>query len=240
MKFEKKFKVNVLDVNKFNKMKPSAIMNYFQEVAMLHSDSAKDGIYYMGENNGTWVIINWKMKMYHSLKWNDEFTVATWSRKFEKIYAYRDYKICDKNGEVVAIASSRWVYLDLKTNSIKVPPTNLVERYKSEDVPIFEVDDFKKLKEPENQELIYTYTVQRKDIDWNNHVNNVVYVDIIQEALDENAVIEEIEILYKKECKYGATVNVYCAKINEKEMMFSVKDKDAGTLHVVAHAVVDV
>ena len=235
MKFEEKFRVSIQNVDKFNKIKTSAIMHYFQEVATLHSDSAKDGIYYMGENNGAWVVINWKMKIYGSLKWNEEFTVSTWSRKFEKIYAYRDYKMCNKEGELIAIASSRWVYFDFKTNSIKVPPIDLIERYKSEDIPIFETDNFKKLKEPENQELIYTYAVQKKDIDWNNHVNNVAYLDIIQEALDETVEIKEIEILYKKQCKYGANVNVYCARVNEKEMFFSVKDKETGMLYVVAH-----
>ncbi|MCL2859405.1 MAG: thioesterase [Oscillospiraceae bacterium] len=239
MKVEQKFRVCAQNVDKFNKIKISAIMNYFQELATLHSDSAKDGIYYMDKNNGAWVVINWRMKMYSSLKWNEEFTVTTWSRKFEKIYAYRDYKMCNQKGELVAIASSRWIYFDFKTNSIKNPPMDVIERYQSEDVMIFGTDDFKKLKEHENQELIYTYAIQKKDIDWNNHVNNVVYVDMIQEVLDENARIEEIEILYKKECKYGANVNVYCAKVSDKEMFFSLKDKETGTLHVVAHVTLD-
>jgi len=194
----------------------------------------KDGIYYRDKNPGTWIIIGWRIKVFNRLKWNEEFTSTTWSRKLEKIYAYRDYKICDKNGDLVAIASSRWVFIEFKTNSIKVPPAGLLERYKSEDIPIFGVDEFKKLREPENQKLVYSYAIKKRDIDWNDHVNNIAYIDMIQEALAEDVEIDEIEVLYKKECKYGATVNVYCAEVGENEKVFTIKDKDTGALHVIA------
>ena len=237
MIFKKEFKVNLSDINRFNKMKLSAIMGYFQESATSHSDSAKDGIYYVEETKGTWVVINWKIKIYNSLKWNEEFVVTTWSRKIEKIYAYRDYKMCSKNGEVIAIGSTKWVYLDLKTNSIKIPPENLMERYQSEDIPVFDEDVFKKLKEPENKEIIYSYTIQKRDIDWNQHVNNVAYVDIIAEAIDEEDKINELEILYKKECKYGRVVDVFCTEVSPKEKIFTIKDADTGVLYVLASVV---
>lgn len=62
------------------------------------------------------------------------------------------------------------------------------------------------------------FHVRRSDIDKNGHVNNARYVDWmlegIQDDLAHNYQLTELEVVYKKETRYGTNVLSECQKIN--------------------------
>ena len=50
-----------------------------------------------------------------------------------------------------------------------------LQKYQTENKFVFENFNFDKLKEPEDEILTFEYTVQRRDIDINNHMHNICY-----------------------------------------------------------------
>ena len=74
------------------------------------------------------------------------------------------------------------------------------------------------------------YKVQRRDIDTNKHVNNLIYLDYAYEALPseiyENYNFSNIEIMYKHEAKLGDTLSLFYTNTEENEHIITIKNKE--------------
>jgi len=69
---------------------------------------------------------------------------------------------------------------------------------------VFDEEKCTKLKETENMKKVYEYTAKRRDIDSNDHVNNLVYLEFAYDAFPENVELnfDNVEIYYKKQIKF--------------------------------------
>ena len=80
------------------------------------------------------------------------------------------------------------------------------------------------------------YKVKRADIDVNNHMHNLNYVDLANEALPEEVYREKhfdnLRISYKKEIKLGETVKCKYAYENNKNIV-AIKSEDDKILHAI-------
>ena len=101
---------------------------------------------------------------------------------------------------------------------------------------VFEFAFDEKIKEPEEQKLNFYYTIQRRDLDTNNHVNNLHYIDYALETLDEdiynNLTLNNIEIIYKKEIKLKDNINCYYSLENNKHII-TIKNEDNSIIHSI-------
>ncbi|MCL2383307.1 MAG: thioesterase [Oscillospiraceae bacterium] len=139
----------------------------------------------MRETKYAWILLNWKLKVFSRPAWNEKITIKTWPRAFNRCYSYRDLEMYDEDGNLVAIAASRWTLVSLETNSIcKVPP-EMAEKYSMFDKSLFEEPVFNKLHEPESSKLKFEQIAGRRDIDTNRHVNNISYISYAYEALPQ-------------------------------------------------------
>ena len=158
------------------------------------------------------MILDWKMKVLKRPKSNDEVHAQTWSRKAERLYAYRDFELKDKDGNILAIGTSRWILVDTdRRRPVRLTP-DITDLYESEiDKSVFaeEMEDIKS----EDYLFKKDYSIQRRDIDINEHMHNLNYLDMAYEILPEdvykNKVFDNIRIIYKKEIVYGQWVECY-------------------------------
>lgn len=149
---------------------------------------------------GVWILLNWKVKKMKSLYWNEKFTIKTWPAKHNGPFSIRNYEVYNSEGELVTIASTKWVIMEPNTQKIVRDIEDVVIEYGEYPKMLFE-SDMPKLKEPQNIEYNYKHIVERRDIDTNNHVNNVKYLEIAYEALPkdvyDNDKFTNIDIMYK-------------------------------------------
>ncbi len=104
---------------------------------------------------------------------------------------------------------------------------------------VFNEIDIPKLKEPEileSQIPSYVFKVPRRDIDVNNHMNNLHYLDYAIESLPENVYqnldCNNFEIMYKNGAKLGDSVN--CFYFDEDDAYVVVmKSADDSRLHAI-------
>jgi acyl-ACP thioesterase len=52
----------------------------------------------------------------------------------DKLYAYRDYEIYDQNNNLLGIATSKWILINIETKKIQKLYTELEERYTTENI----------------------------------------------------------------------------------------------------------
>ena len=234
--YSDKFKLKYYDIGKSNSLTLSSLIKFFGDMAGAHSSVCGYGLNDIPRTHISWILLDWKVKMFSHPKYNEELTINTWPRVIQKFYSYRDFEVFDSKNNLVAIASSKWIMINTETKKIEKITDTVVNAYGIEEKSVFEKPLDEKPKIPNNLKLNFTYTIQRRDIDTNDHVNNVNYIDYALETLPEDVYnaneFDNVEIHYKKEIKYGETVNCYYSFENDKHIV-TIKNKDNSILHAI-------
>ncbi len=185
----------------------------------------------------SWVLLHWKVKVFNRPLYSKNLKVRTWGGYYNKFYTLRDFEIYDENNNLVCIASSKWALVDVNTKSISRITPYAIDRYECETKTVFGENDIPKIKVPEILgSPCYTFKVLKRDIDINNHMNNVHYLDYALEALPEDAYTldeaNELEIMYKSGAKLGSTVNCYYT-FYENNHYVVMKNEDGSQIHAI-------
>lgn len=235
--YTKKFTVTLPDVGKNTCVTNKGFLRMFQEIGAIHSSMFGLGLNDVEKTGLFWIILNWKLKVFSRPNWNESLNVSTWCSHYTKLYFYRDFKVCDSLGNIVAIATSKWILFDFNKNSVFKLTNDFFKNYcKAIDINVFDTKMVEKFKEPENNNLVANYTVIKRDIDNNHHVNNLNYLDFAYEAVPENVLLKSdfnnIEIMYKHEAKLGDNLNLFYAKDGNSNIV-TIKNKDNDKLHCI-------
>ena len=236
--FEDIYKTSFSQTGIYDVLTNKSILSILENVAGNHSATVHYSFNDLTKLNLTWVLLNWKLKVIKRLKPDVNITVKTWGRKASKVAVFRDFKIFDENGELCVIASSKWCLIDTSKGKIAKMPDNIAEIYHGfYDESVFEIDDLPKLTIPSEEPInIDTYRIRRFDLDINKHVHNLNYLSIAYEILPDeiydSAELDNVEILFKKELKYGDTVKSYLYKENNSYTIV-MKSVDDRVLHAI-------
>lgn len=174
------------------------------------------------------MLLDWKIKIIKRPKYNDEIKAETWSRKIERLYAYRDFQLKDKEGNIIAIGTSRWIFVDTDRRRPVRLTEDIANLYESEfDKNVFEEE----MEDIKCEDYLFKkeYYIQRRDIDLNEHMHNLSYLDMAYEILPEdiykNKIFDNVRIIYKKEIIYGERVECYYTEENNKYII-TAKSED--------------
>lgn len=203
----------------------------------MHSNEVGYGLNDIEKTGLTWILLNWKVRVLKRPIYGEKIFIKTWARNSEKFYTYRDFEVLDMNNNTLAIATTKWLLLDAKTMEIKKISEELISKYHPENTSVFEGEvEIGKIAVPKEYFSLLTYKVQRKDIDINNHMHNVYYLDLAYETLPDdiyyNYEFNNFEIMYKKEIKLGETVKCFYSNIEDIHYVI-IKSEDEKTLHSV-------
>lgn len=234
--YTEKYKIKYSDVDNNNLLTLSSLVNYLQDAAGSHSSLAGYGLNNIPQTHIAWLVLDWKVKIFHHSKTNDEITIKTWPRVLEKFYSYRDFEVYDINKNLIAIASSKWIMVNTENGRIERVTKDIINAYGTTKKSVFDKPLNEKPREPDNSKLTFKYQIQRRDIDTNNHVNNIHYIDYALESIPEQVYkttdFKNLQIHYKKEIKYGETINCYYS-FTKKKHVITIKSKDNKTLHSI-------
>lgn len=236
---ENEYTVKLSEIDKNNKATNKAILSYLEDTGGKHSNIAGYGIFDIPRTHLTWLLLEWKLQVIRRPDYAEKIKVTTWSKNSVKCYAYRDFKIYDEQGNVIVLAASKWVLVDTEKGKIVKIEPDLLEKYEPElDKSAFESygEDFTKIHVPEDCEFETEYIVRKSDIDVNNHMHNLNYLDLANEALPEEIYKEgqlnNVRITYKKEIKLGEIVKCKYSFENGKHIV-NVKSEDDKILHAI-------
>lgn len=228
MIYSSSYKIGLEDIGVNNKATNKALLAIMEDVGGLHSASVGYGVFEIESKKRVWMLLDWKMKVIKRPEYNEEIKAETWSRKIERLCAYRDFQLRDKDGNVIVIGTSRWLFID----TIRRRPIRLTEDI----ADLYESENDKMVFSEEIEEIKYEdyifekeYSVQRRDIDMNNHMHNLSYLDMAYENLPQdiykNKIFDNVRIVYKKEIVYGENIKCYYSEYADKHII-TVKSKD--------------
>lgn len=235
--FNYDYTIKYSDVGVDNKLTLKALVDTLQEAAVAHSEKAGFGVNNMKKTHLAWLLLDWKVQVFSYPHSNEKITVSTWPKSFDKIYSYRDFKIYDNKNNVIAQASSKWFAIDTITKKIRKMTSEIVSSYgEPVTVSVFDEPLKNKLIIPNDLKLNFNYTIQRRDLDTNKHVNNLNYIDFAFETLPDSiynsTTFYNLEVVYKKEIKFGENIRCYYSFEDNKHIV-TIKSEDDLIVHAI-------
>ena len=231
---ERDFFVGLSDVGYENRLTNRSLLAYCENVAGLHSDIAGYGLLDSPKTKKGWVLLNWKVKFFERPLYGTELKIRTWSKGSDKLYAYRDFEIMNKEGKILGVVTSRWVLIDLeKKHFVKMTEIPLAEAYKQEDKSVCDID-FPKITELTNYTKSCEIKITNDLIDSNEHVHNLNYINFANQLIDikEQVKCLNLEIMYKKEIKAGEIIKAFYGYEDNTHYVV-VKTYDESAIHAV-------
>ena len=185
--------------------------DYLQEVAGKHATRLGLGIDALQQDNVTWMLGHLHVLVHRYAAWQEDIHIRTWPAGVRgRLAAQRDFRVTDRSGQPLLLGVSEWFYVDLATRRL----TRLPEAFTAlapEGTPRAGVPPLEgKIPDLERAEWSCPLTVRRSDHDFNNHVNNVHYVEWGLECLPDDWLntrqVRRLDITFKDEARCGDTV----------------------------------
>lgn len=225
-----------------------SLLSLMENIAGAHSAYCNFTFKDLAKDNLSWIIVSWKLKVFKRPKADETIKIQTWGREHNRLFVIRDFKILNNQDEVCAIASSKWCLVDTLKRKIAKLPDNIEEIYHGfRHESVFESDDFdeetqksfnKYLKSEEPPIASDKYRIRRFDIDINKHVHNLNYINFAYELLPFDVFIgnelNNLEIMYKKEIKYGETIKSFLYHIDDLYIIIT-RSEDEKILHSIVY-----
>lgn len=238
MKFEKTFTVGAREMGMSNKLTNYGILAFLEDVASNHSDTVGYGVKDIATKKRAWLLMDWKLEVFKRPSFGEKVYTKTWATKMEKpsYHVYRNFEVLDENNELVATATSKWVFFDIENNRIAKIDESIISIYNPEGSEKEAAEKIGKLREPASFDSIFEYKVKRADIDINRHMHNLNYLNLAYEALPESVYnapeLNNVHIMYKHQIKLGDNVKCFYSFENGKHFV-TIKSEDEKTLHAI-------
>jgi len=234
--FERDFTIEYVDIDSNNHLSDYGFFKLLQEIGCLHADSCGLGLKDTLRTRLAWIILDWKLKVFSRPCWNTKLHIKTWPSKIDAVCCFRDFEITDEVGNRIAIATSKWVLLNIDTHRISKITPEIKDAFCPISESVFETE-IEKLKEPDFYESDFQYTILRRDIDTNKHLNNLNYVTLAKQALPEevfeNTEFNSVEVMFKLQCVLGDTVLFRYHKVSNNNHVVAIKSADNSVLHAI-------
>lgn len=224
-------KVRYSECGENGKMKLSAIVNQFQDSSSEHSESLGVGMDYLKEQKRAWILNSWQIVIERYPKAHEDIVVSTWPTGFRGVFGPRNFCMKTPGGEMLAYANTLWVYLDIEKGMPTKPSEEEKTIYGTEP-PLSMEYTSRKIKLPEEAEVVDTVSVRKYHIDTNSHMNNSQYVLLAAEVLPEDFVATQVRVEYKKSAVYGDKIVIKMAE-EETRIVVELSDEENITYALV-------
>ena len=193
------------------------LCNYMQEAAGISAARLGWGIRALQEEGLTWMLARLRVRVNHYIPWGKTVIMRTWPSGMKgRLIAKRCFLGLDDGGAELFRASSEWLYVDLKSQKIAKLPETFADIVPP-GTPDFELPDiggkFAHLPQVDGSADVLT---RHSDLDFNDHVNNVHYVEWMLEAGGGRGATSlpgtegdspaEMDIVFRQAAKAGESV----------------------------------
>ena len=199
------------------RLSPLGILKLFENAGTRHSAAVGDSLGECLARGEAWLLTDWYVEIYTRVPLGLEVRVETFCRKSERTSALlRDFRMRDEEGNLIALATSKWAKVSIEDNRILRVDDDVFEQYDAlthsvlgELPPPPRHGSLPILHEKE-------ITLRRGDFDMYEHVHNLHYLDYAFEAIPEEVYtahgVRAFHIAYIKAITQGQRVLAKCAE----------------------------
>ena len=181
--FTATFQVRGYELRENGQIGHATLLQWFEETAIQASASLGYDLDKYHALNAAWVIRDLEVEFLGAPQYGDQVQVKTWISDFRRIRSHREYEARRAdNGELLARGRAEWIFLDMKTMLPRRLSAEMVASFEANGIPALAPIEWPALEAGEclgHYEA--TRQVQHYEIDQMRHVNNVVYVNWIEQ-----------------------------------------------------------
>ena len=208
--YTKRITVTTYDCDRHMNIKMSAVLRHMQEAGEEQLRPLGHDYSELFKKNQVFIATKAAILIHKAPVLKQEIDITTWHRGSKGVQFFRDFAFCDTDGNIVLESTSSWVLVDSRDGKILRPnafDSNLTAqpgRVSGSDSLI------KRTAAPNDMEPVGERTVRYSDIDYNQHMNNTVYADIVYDFLPDGAQekLKSFVIGFERENKLGDTISV--------------------------------
>ena len=208
---DERFCVRSYEAGVTNHVSLATLCNYMQESAGLSADRMGWGIRKLQNEGLTWMLSRLYVKVSRYVPWGTELVMRTWPSGMKgRLLATRCFQAADGSGGEILQAYSEWLYVDMGSQRIVKLPEGFAGLV-PEGTPSVDFADLggKSVRLPEVA-VSAEVRVRQSDLDFNDHVNNVHYVEWMLETLPGRSGPSEIDIVFRSAAKAGDVLASEC------------------------------
>ena len=173
------FRVRYYECDALGHVRGVNLLRYMQEAAFDASAAAGYDLARYDAMKRLWLVRETDIASLQPLKYGDSVAVKTWVADFRRVRSRRMYEVrLASSGELVASASTDWVFLDAATGRPATIPSDLIAAFFPEGVPDHALPRERSISAPPAPAGAFTVRrrVTWRDIDAARHVNNSNYL----------------------------------------------------------------
>ncbi len=211
MKFTQTYNIRWHDTNANREITPSAILTLMQETTNRHIQTIYPTLEYIrDELHQAFILSKVYMRFYEPAHAYEDITVETWTGEESRGFTfYRSFAV-KKGGKIIADALTLWCLVD--TENLRLLPVTKFENNFIDD-PSLKVDMPRKIKYPTNipLEFIDKRKIVYSDIDYNKHMNNTHYPNMLIDFLPcpEKFKVKEMMLSFIKGSIYNDEIEIH-------------------------------
>ncbi len=223
--WKKEYILRASDFDKFGNIKPSSVLDLFQDAAGQHAVEIGVGFDDMIKRSYLWVLTKVKFEILSQPKSYGKVIVKTWPLEPNRLTYRREYAIEDENGERLIVGSSEWVVIHSEKRRFVSAP-DLYPFTDGFHTEIMCEEKLTKVRDFEISGAPYIVNTGFSDLDVNDHVNNTKYANYVLDALNPEKAqgLKEFQIDYRKEVLGGTKLCIHHKKEDETVLVKGQND----------------
>jgi acyl-ACP thioesterase len=190
------------------RLKPVCLFQLFQEAAVAHTEQVGLRTQDLLQQGFAWMMHKIAVKIDSCPKLDHSLRLRTWSCGLKGYQARREFEIL-ADGQPAVAASSVWFAVDLNQGRIQRIPEAMTARYTVEPAEFTELNPkaWKPAPFPDNAWRT-GLALRPSDFDPYGHVNNAVYLDYLDAALDQQGLCLNKAASIRLVFKQGITASI--------------------------------
>ena len=236
MKYTENYKTKWHDTDAARAVRPSQYLVYMQETANLQLETYGPSLDKVRDELRLGFILSKIKLLFHKpLVAYEDISVRTWTCNSRGFSFNRCFDI-HKNGELIAEAISFWALLNIDTRMLV--RTDSFDLGIESDEPL-DINVPRRIRQPEGElALLGRREIRYSDIDYNMHMNNTRYPDMLCDfmPMDKIGRISEMTLEFLQESALGDTLSFYGA--NDGGRYYFKTVNTAGDVCLTAEVVV--
>lgn len=225
--YEQEFVIRYFEIDKHQEATPSAVLTLLEETAASHCLAIGHGLCDLLEQGIGWVLLSGFYRMERYPKYHERITIRTWISGYTKTSAIRENLILDDQGAVIGSATGVWVFFNIKRRRpVAIPESirNLWGRFPQRST---HKDVRKSIEAIDSAKFQASFVVSRCDLDTNDHLNNVRYLQWLLETMPcdirDSQFLHSIDGRFISEAHYGDRI----------ESLTDPDSREASYLHTI-------
>lgn len=179
------FRVRSYECDAYGHVNNANYLRYMQEAALDASAAVGYNEARYNELGHIWLIRETNIEYLRPLRFGDTVEVTTWVSDFRRVRSRRMYELYNvSSGEMVAKASTDWVYIDRASGRPARVPDEMIAAFVP-DAPAEQAqrrDPFPEMPEPPPGAVTVRRDVEWRDVDPEQHVNNAAYLNYMEDC----------------------------------------------------------